>query len=837
MFARRLTLIFFLFSQGLFSFYAFCQNNKDAPSFIISKAEALIEAGEHGKAALLLKHIRDHDSSKFFECQAKILLARIDHENGAHSQAIDALRKILAGTDLAHPKNITLRVDAYLVMGECFFSMFQMENFKNLSDTVLQLANQYQLKGFYKSRAYTNMVRFYAYHALLATGKPYFDSAMALFHRAHISEIKYYNPISFYTACINFERNYDRSKLNPTIDSAIRMLENGYAREKYSQHYLWRAIGNSYLDIVAAMKYPTLNYRKSFAGFKNAMSILQTCYPSNRTDLTYLYNLFGLLNRNAGMFKKAETYFEESKSLIGKYNFSKDNYAFLYVNTYMWESGILDSIYCGMRLIQKKKDELQLWQDLAPHWQQWQIANQNQFLHFYRDIYAKSPYDNIVRICYDLYQLEKDPKYTDIAFQAQEQNKYYFLKENMKKKYQLVEKPVPTVKDIQNSLPAHKAIISFSDITSYYGSTYMLTITADTVCFQKKQIYILYGSDPAFIYQDSLLKDINSFKKAYFLAYRCYFMSLEPVFGNKIKEITVLPSTQSSRIKFDLLISDTSGLSSFEKLPYLGRKYRFTYDLSYQIADLRNSIKQHPPLNKNAYQAFIPDYYKSPFSSLPFFSKSANTLRSKYGFIVYDKRSATVDNYIKNAGNAAVLHLAGHLSLKETDLIAPDTKMPLDSSENGADIYLTPDKIASTPLNADLTVLSLCETNAADLGLTDGRINFAYWFIYAGSKSCVFSYWKLDDRSTAYIIEKFYDHLQQGMKKSDALFQAKKDYLAQAKTEEEKDPVYWGGLSVIGDDSPIHIRKEQKIRYAYLLLLLIIPIALFSARRIIKLHH
>jgi hypothetical protein len=59
---------------------------------------------------------------------------------------------------------------------------------------------------------------------------------------------------------------------------------------------------------------------------------------------------------------------------------------------------------------------------------------------------------------------------------------------------------------------------------------------------------------------------------------------------------------------------------------------------------------------------------------------------------------------------------------------------------------------------------------------------------------------------------------------------AQEDYLDQCQTEEERNPKYWAGIMLIGDDSPLLI-KEKRERYYLLLLLLPVLMAWLWQRR------
>ena len=163
-------------------------------------------------------------------------------------------------------------------------------------------------------------------------------------------------------------------------------------------------------------------------------------------------------------------------------------------------------------------------------------------------------------------------------------------------------------------------------------------------------------------------------------------------------------------------------------------------------------------------------------------------------------------------------------------MFADDFRIALDNDSSGVPTYLSPKTIFNTPLNADLTVLALCETGLGESFVSDSYVNMAYWFTYAGSKSCLYSCWKLDDRSTSYIIERFYHYLANGMAKSTSLQFAKQDYLKQTKTDEEKNPIYWAGLTIIGDDEPINISEKEGFNYWFLTFLLAIPVLIYFRR-------
>src|SRR5262249_10807211 len=62
-------------------------------------------------------------------------------------------------------------------------------------------------------------------------------------------------------------------------------------------------------------------------------------------------------------------------------------------------------------------------------------------------------------------------------------------------------------------------------------------------------------------------------------------------------------------------------------------------------------------------------------------------------------------------------------------------------------------------LDADLVVLSACDTGLGRSGGGEGRLGFAQPFFLAGARSLVLSLWKGDDTATALLMGRFYGDL------------------------------------------------------------------------------
>jgi len=69
----------------------------------------------------------------------------------------------------------------------------------------------------------------------------------------------------------------------------------------------------------------------------------------------------------------------------------------------------------------------------------------------------------------------------------------------------------------------------------------------------------------------------------------------------------------------------------------------------------------------------------------------------------------------------------------------------------------------------ELTVLSACDTARGDIKIGEGVFGLRRAFAVAGSKTLVMSLWKVPDRATALLMERFFENLQSGMGRANAL--------------------------------------------------------------------
>jgi CHAT domain-containing protein/Tfp pilus assembly protein PilF len=163
---------------------------------------------------------------------------------------------------------------------------------------------------------------------------------------------------------------------------------------------------------------------------------------------------------------------------------------------------------------------------------------------------------------------------------------------------------------------------------------------------------------------------------------------------------------------------------------------------------------------------------------------------------LYLGSEATEEN-VKNTErlrNARRIHFATHGLL---DATKPELSGLLLSRGPGSreDGLLQVYEIFNLQLDADLVVLSACETGAGVMVSGEGLVGVTRALLYAGARSVVVSLWQIDDASTPGLMLSFYRHLDQDADKAEALRLAKLEMIRQGTFAH---PFYWAPFILIG---------------------------------------
>jgi CHAT domain-containing protein len=126
------------------------------------------------------------------------------------------------------------------------------------------------------------------------------------------------------------------------------------------------------------------------------------------------------------------------------------------------------------------------------------------------------------------------------------------------------------------------------------------------------------------------------------------------------------------------------------------------------------------------------------------------------GASVLVRGEATEDRAKSLAGGARLLHFATHGELNESDPLASGLLLAPGGGDDGR---LEVREIFGLDLQAQLVVLSACETGLGQLSTGDELIGLQRAFLYAGTPAVVTTLWKVDDRASFVLMREFYGRL------------------------------------------------------------------------------
>ena len=301
-------------------------------------------------------------------------------------------------------------------------------------------------------------------------------------------------------------------------------------------------------------------------------------------------------------------------------------------------------------------------------------------------------------------------------------------------------------------------------------------------------------------------------------AQQLYNALLAPIKPLLPKRLIIVPDGVLGYVPFEALLTEAPGNPyQFQGHSYFSKNHIISY--SYSATLLREMReKQHLHTPKGSVLAMAPFFHGdtqktaqsiNPADPLPSMesSRSDSLMTLKYSgeealriakankgqSVFYPEATRTA--FTSQASNYRILHLSTHANANDRagdaylSFCVPGQKH-LDEKIYVRDIY-------NLSLNADLVVLSACETGIGKLQRGEGIISLSRAFAYAGAKSIVTTLWAVKDERTKDFMLAFYSNMEI-LPKAEALWQTRRDFLKNHKGE-AAHPYFWAGFIGVGD--------------------------------------
>ena len=150
-------------------------------------------------------------------------------------------------------------------------------------------------------------------------------------------------------------------------------------------------------------------------------------------------------------------------------------------------------------------------------------------------------------------------------------------------------------------------------------------------------------------------------------------------------------------------------------------------------------------------------------------------------------RRAATETLIKDRANEFThIHVASHGEFSADAPLQSRLKLAPDTSNDG---FLSVSEIYSLRLNANLVMLSACETGLGTVSSGDDVVGLTRGFLYAGAQNVVGSLWEVDDVATAELSRLMYAGMKKGLPVAKALAQAQEQLILK-----KPHPFYWAAF-------------------------------------------
>ena len=405
--------------------------------------------------------------------------------------------------------------------------------------------------------------------------------------------------------------------------------------------------------------------------------------------------------------------------------------------------------------------------------------------------------------------------------------------------YKLKYENIPaTIKDIQNLLDKKTAMISY-----FTGDTTITIFILTKKNLDVKRVPKITGlNDSIVFYRYGLTLEMPEISRR--LGYKLYqqlFSDTAPISG-QIENLLIVPDGRLATLPFETLLAKNykGNINAYNEYPYLIKKYNISYSYSANLfyqTFFKNASSTGKITNLNDWLAFAPIFdnqeeqsiaisglelqrqleglktdsmmiHRSMFTGNYIRPLPATETETEAIFELYDGNNLKAKVLLHSNANEKsiksgeleqykVLHFATHGFINSERpelsglLLAQDTT-------GGEDGVLYSGEIYNLKLNADLVVLSACETGLGKIQKGEGIIGLTRALLYAGAKNIIVSLWQVPDKSTSDLMVDFYRNLlaiKGQISYSEALRNAKLRMISEGNNTY---PFFWSPFILIG---------------------------------------
>ena len=329
----------------------------------------------------------------------------------------------------------------------------------------------------------------------------------------------------------------------------------------------------------------------------------------------------------------------------------------------------------------------------------------------------------------------------------------------------------------------------------------------------------------------------QTYAQAYNEQAQAFYQLLFQPLGPLPPRLILIPDGPLGHLPFEALIrSSNPKPSQFKDYDYLLKHHAFSYLYAAALLTQTPKSKSAP----QSYLGFAPSFgteaaaeirgRRFSLSPLQFNTLEVEQAHKRFGGQALFGPQATQTAFKELAPNYQILHLATHGMANDQD---PDFALIAftETNSNQEQHFLYVRDLYEMQLQADLVLLSACETALGPIERGEGVLSLARAFTIAGAQSVFTTLWSVNDQAAAQIVSLFYENLQKGLPKDLALQQAKLTFI-QKSDDRAANPFFWSPFILVGQTQALELNNTWLPPLAYVLLAsLLLALGLYLRQR------
>ena len=285
------------------------------------------------------------------------------------------------------------------------------------------------------------------------------------------------------------------------------------------------------------------------------------------------------------------------------------------------------------------------------------------------------------------------------------------------------------------------------------------------------------------------------------ISHRLYSYLIQPIAAHiqQKPRWIIIPDGHLYALPFEALLkelpAEATQITDYSKLDFLLKDHEISYHFSTRLMAEDRTENHASPQGFIGFAPLFTDN-ASTMAPLPYTEQEIEDICALFKSHGKEERSyigdrATVEHFKAHSSGYRFVHLATHAVVNEKQ---EQLSALLFSGENGLDT-LYANATYTLNFNADLLVLSSCESGLGKLVTGEGKLSLARGFLHSCTQNIVYSLWEVYDKYTSELMVEFYRNILQGKSYAASLREAKLKMLQNPATA---FPQKWSGFVLIG---------------------------------------